>query len=102
MIYWFLIAQALLTVAVWVFFHYRDYRWTFRHTLFCTLIPLFLFVVWTALWWFGVLPVDRLPGSWFDGAGSIGERAFLCLPPLGASWLLFIIFGVKRYDHAAS
>ena len=98
MIYWFSTAQLIAALGVRCVFHWRGARWTRRHTLLCTVVPLLCFLFWTALWWFGVLPIDRLPDRWFDGVGSIGERAFICLPPLGASWLLFF-FARGRVTH---
>lgn len=101
--YLFLAAQVLAVATAWWLFCLRGYRWTLRHTLLCIIAPPIFFVLWTSLWWFGILPADRLPATWFDGAETVGERTFFFLPPFVASWILFFVLrgSLKQSDNAA-
>jgi len=103
MIYWILGMQLMAAHAVRWVFHRRAYRWTLRHSLLCTVVPLFLFVFWTALWWWNILPSNSLPTTWLDERPSFGEMTFLCGPPLAISWLLFFVSrgSLRKHDHAA-
>ncbi len=102
-IYWFSGLQLVTALAVRWIFHRQGYRWTVRHTLLCTVVPLLSFLLWTALWWLKVLPADSLPTTWLGERPTLGERGFICLPPLAVAWLLFFTaqgsFG--EHDHAS-
>jgi hypothetical protein len=101
MAYVFIALQLLASLVVRLLFHRRACRWTIRHTLLCTDVPLFLFLLWGLLWWEQILPADLLPSTWLDKRPSVGERAFICLPPLFVSWLLFFILRGRGRAHEA-
>ena len=99
MAYVFIALQLLASLAVRFLFHRRACCWTIRHTLLCTVVPLFLFLLLVFLWWEQVLPADPLPTTWLDERPSVGERAFFCLPPLLISWLLFFVLRGRVRSH---
>jgi len=99
MAYFFIALQLLGVLTARFLFHRRGYRWTLRHTLLCTVSPLSLFLLWVFMWWDQILPTDLLPATWLDEKTSVGERAFMFLPPLLISWLLFFMFRGRLRAH---
>ncbi len=101
MIIYFTISQAVTALVVYLFYRWRGYRWSLRHTFLCSFVPLGVFLFW-ALFWYQWQP-DFLPMHWFDRAPTFGSLSFLCIPPFVASWLLFFTLSsrVRPDDHAA-
>jgi hypothetical protein len=101
MIIYFAVAQAITTLVAFLSYRWRAFRWSLRHTLLCSVVPLGVFLIWV-LFWYQWQP-DFLPMHWFDRARTVGSLSFLCIPPLVVSWLLFFILSrrVPSDDHAA-
>jgi hypothetical protein len=99
MILYFIISQFLVTLVVLWIYRQRGYRWSHRHTLFCSIVPLTIFLFW-ALFWYWLQP-DFLPSRWFDRMPTAGMLAFMCLPPFVVSWFLFFALAkrVKSDDQ---
>ena len=97
MIVWFPSIVFISAVMAYCVVRHLGHRWTLKDTLFFMLVPLVCFLTWVLLWWFKVLPAERLPTTWLDEVPTLGERAFFCLPPLLVSCLLFPLW--RRVSH---
>ena len=101
MLIYFAISQAVTALAVYLFYRWRGYLWSLRHTFLCSVVALGVFLFWAFLW-YGIQP-DFLPMHWFDRAPTVGSLSFLCIPPFIVSWLLFFTLSsrVRPDDNAA-
>jgi peptidoglycan biosynthesis protein MviN/MurJ (putative lipid II flippase) len=100
MIVYFSASQVIAALLVFWLYRQRGYRWSHRHTLLCSIVPLSIFLFWAFFWYW--LQPDFLPMHWFDRTPTVGALAFMCIPPLVVSWLLFFTFSsrVGRDYHA--
>jgi len=100
MIIYFTVSQAITALAVHLFYRWRGYRWSRRHTFLCSVVPLCVFLFWAFFWYW--LQPDFLPMHWFDRAPTVGSLSFLCIPPFVVSGLLFFTLSsrIRPNDNA--
>jgi hypothetical protein len=107
MIIFFVIAQILVAAVLRLFFLLRHRPWSHRHTLFCTVVPFIIFLLWVAFWcWVpssDLSPTPLWQELWLDRHPDVRAIIWACVLPIIFAWLLFIYVSDKhgRGDHAA-
>ena len=90
MIIWFFAMLFVSNCGIYCAIRLLKGKWSYKDVIFCTFVPVLCFLVWAVGWFLS--PASFLPYNWFDERPTLGERAFICLPPLIASYALFAWF----------